>query len=115
VMYLHSKPCEKRCFFYYKTTEKEVSQAENHHWLKFSEPPELVAANLRFFFWTYSLSSSVVGAACLALELDEQQFRSDHLNEDDQLTRFDWGYIFQHPTEILESWVSPPTASRWQL
>lgn len=56
----------------HQTKTKKRKERVDHHWLKFSVPLELaVAANFRFFFCKYSLSSSLGGAACFAVELKQ--------------------------------------------
>ena len=60
-----------------ETTDKKKSKKCHDQLLKFSDPLELVAASFRFFFCMYSLSSSLDGAACFALEL-ERRDRSSH-------------------------------------
>ena len=74
--------------FITRQQKAKFDEHDRHHWVKLSGPPELAEVSFLFFFCAYSLSSSLVGAACLAVELRREKI--DHV----RLT---------HPRDSLDS------------
>ena len=71
----YSQKCVELVFIT-RQQKAKFDEHDRHHWLKLSGPPELAEVSFLFFFCAYSLSSSPVGAACLAVELRREKIRS---------------------------------------